>query len=449
MSIPDPHEAAAIPGSPDAASTPLSRLVPALMMSNVGTFIALLTPLQLLLTLRLTDLADGADATAAFGIVTGLGALAGLVANVVAGRISDLTAARFGRRRTWILTGALVGSAGLVGLAYTTALWQVALIWCVVTTLFNFQYSATTAVVADQVPATRRGGVSGLLGIGLTVGPLLGIAVANSLPAGGPSQWLVVAAVAIVLGIVSVALMRDQPARRRDEKLGLAGIVQTFWRNPRDYPAFGWAWVVRFLITCAYASSSYTAFFLIQRFDVSTEKVGSLVLLSSFITVGLASLTGVVGGYVSDAIQRQKPFVVAAGVIAAAGLVTVAFAPSVTVVLVGLGLIGFGTGLFMSIDLAMCVRVLPSSEDAGKDLGIINIANTLPQSLVPFLAPTLLALGGYNLLYLSLAVLGLLGALAVSKVPEIGQEAGGRFVAPLVRERVPAVPARSGQQGGR
>jgi MFS family permease len=434
MSVPDP---AAIPVTapvdPVDPPTRLGRLVPALMLSQIGNYIALLTPLQLLLTLHLSTLAKGTDATTAFGIVTGFGALFALVFNPIGGRISDLTTAKFGRRRTWILFGALAGSVGIVALAFTDQVWQVVVLWCVVQALFNFQSAATTATLADQVPAARRGGVSGLLGLTIAVGPLAGIAIANTQTAGSPSQWLIIAAIAAVLGVVAVILIKERPHPRRAERFGFAGIVQTFWRNPVRFPAFGWAWTVRFLITCAYASGTYNAFFLIQRFGVSTADVGGLVLLISLLSVALLAVTSVVAGYISDAVKRQKPFVIAAGILAAVGLLLMAFAPSISFVFIATVFLGIGTGLFFAIDLALCVRVLPDSAEAGKDLAIINIANSLPQSIVPFIAPVLLAVGGYTAFFAFLALLGIAGALAVLKVPEIGQESGGRFVAPLIR----------------
>jgi MFS family permease len=440
MTVPNPSEPVevAAPTDPVDPPTRLGRLVPALMISQIGNYIALLTPLQLLLTLHLSDLAKGAAATTAFGVVTGFGALFALVFNPIGGRISDLTTARFGRRRTWILFGALAGALGLVAVAFTAEVWQVVVLWCLVQALFNFQSSATTATIADQVPAKRRGGVSGLLGLTIAVGPLGGIAIANSQPAGAPSQWIIIAAVAAVLGVVAILLIKERPIAKRTEPFGLLGIGRTFWRNPVRFPAFGWAWAVRFLITCAYASGTYNAFFLIQRFGVSTKDVGNLVLLLSLISVALLAVTSVVAGYISDAVKRQKPFVIVAGFLAAIGLLMMAFAPAIAFVFVANVFLGLGTGLFFAIDLAMCVRVLPNSAEAGKDLAIINMANSLPQSIVPFIAPVLLAIGSYTAFFAFLALLGILGAIAVLKVPEIGQEAGGRFVAPLVREkRVP------------
>ena len=423
-------------GSGSDVVTRLGRLVPALMLSQSGNYIALLTPLQLLLTLRLSQLASGSAATAAFGIVTGFGALFALVFNPIGGRVSDLTTARFGRRRTWILFGALAGAAGLAALSFATAVWEIVVLWCLVQALFNFQSAATTATIADQVPPARRGGVSGLMGLTIAVGPLLGIAIADTQKAGSRSQWLIIAIIAGLFGMVAVLLIKERRTVKRDEPFGWVGIAQTFWRNPVRYPAFAWAWAVRFLITCAYASSTYNAFYLIQHFHVSTSAVGGIVLKLSLVSVALLAIASVAGGYLSDAVRRQKPFVVAAGCLAACGLLLMAFAPSVTVVYGAVALTGLGSGLFFSIDLALCVRVLPSKSEAGKDLAIINMANSLPQSIVPFIAPVLLAIGGYTAFFAFLAALGVLGALAVMRVPEIGQEhVDGRFAAPLFRPK--------------
>lgn len=408
-------------------ATPLPRLVTAMLSSNIGAFIALLTPLQLLLTLQMTRIA-GDGAAAAFGLVTGFGALFALIANPLAGRISDRTAARFGRRRTWMLTGAIGGSLAVFALAFTTEIWQVAVVWCITQSLFNFQQAATSALLADQVPPLRRGTVSGLLGLGVAVGPLAGIAVVSSIS--DPTlQWAVIAVIALLLGIVAVLILRDPqhiPEGGRP-RLDLLELAKSFWLNPRKHPAFGWAWLVRFLITCAYASGTYNAFYMMDRFGIASEDVGGVVLLLSLVSVGLLAVTSVVAGPISDRLRRQKPFVVIAGVLAAASLVIMAFAPSIGFVYLAVAVLGVGTGLFFSIDSALCVRVLPSSENAGKDFAIINMANTIPQSFVPFIAPFLLAIGGFSALYLVLAVFGMLGALAVLRLPELGREGDPRW----------------------
>lgn len=421
--------ATAVTGQPAAPATPFPRLVSAMFSSTFGAFIALLTPLQLLLTLKVTSIA-GHDAASAFGTITGVGALFALVANPVAGRISDRTAVRFGRRRTWILTGTLTGSLVVFAMAFTTQVWQVAVIWCATQAIFNFQLAATSALLADQVPAARRGTVSGITGVAATVGALVGIAAVSGISR-PVLQWGIVAAISVVLGVLAVILLRDPRHPRAAGEAGLnpAELVKSFWLNPWKHPAFGWAWLVRFLITCAYASGTYNALFVMGRFGVSADKVGGVVVVMSLLSVGLLVAMSVIAGPVSDRLRRQKPFAVAAGVVAAGALVLMATASTLGEAYVAAAVLGVGSGLLYAIDTAMCVRLLPSIENAGKDLGIINLANTLPQSLVPFIAPFLLSLGGFPVLYVTLAVFGIAGALAVVRLPEIGREGDRRWAA--------------------
>jgi len=109
-----------------------------------------------------------------------------------------------------------------------------------------------------------------------------------------------------------------------------------------------------------------------------------------------------------------------------------AFASTLTMVFVATAVIGVGFGMFLATDFALCLRVLPDAESVGKDFAVLNIAGALPASFVPFMAPALLALGGYTAFYIALAVLGVLGALACLRIPEIGQEGDPRF-APITR----------------
>ncbi|MFF4465316.1 hypothetical protein ACFY13_38245 [Streptomyces mirabilis] len=44
--------------------------------------------------------------------------------------------------------------------------------------------------------------------------------------------------------------------------------------------------------------------------------------------------------------------------------------------------------------MALAAAVLPDPDESAKDMGVLNIGNALPQSLVPIAAPALLATGG-------------------------------------------------------
>ena len=55
-------------------------------------------------------------------------------------------------------------------------------------------------------------------------------------------------------------------------------------------------------------------------------------------------------------------------------LFVIAAADHVNGYLVGMGLGGMGFGMYMAVDLALVVDVLPDTDQAAKDLGVLNIA---------------------------------------------------------------------------
>jgi hypothetical protein len=64
--------------------------------------------------------------------------------------------------------------------------------------------------------------------------------------------------------------------------------------------------------------------------------------------------------------------------------------------------------------------VLPAAEDRGRDLGIINIANSAPQVLGPVIAfPLVTYLGGYPVLYLAVAAVTILGSVLVTRIRSV------------------------------
>lgn len=47
-----------------------------------------------------------------------------------------------------------------------------------------------------------------------------------------------------------------------------------------------------------------------------------------------------------------------------------------------------------AVDLALVLDVLPSQDDAAKDLGVLSIAGAIPFALAPAIAPLILVVGG-------------------------------------------------------
>ena len=83
-------------------------------------------------------------------------------------------------------------------------------------------------------------------------------------------------------------------------------------------------------------------------------------------------------------------------------------------------MLGLGFGVYLSVDFALMTEVLPSDADRGRDLGVANIANSLPQVLAPVVAaPIVTHLGGYPVLYLLAAVAGGAGAVLVYRIRSV------------------------------
>jgi len=74
----------------------------------------------------------------------------------------------------------------------------------------------------------------------------------------------------------------------------------------------------------------------------------------------------------------------------------------------------------LSVDFAPLTEVLPSARDRAKDLGVINIANSLPPVVAPALAaPVVKYVGGYPVLSALAAAVTLLGAVLVRQVKSV------------------------------
>ena len=97
-----------------------------------------------------------------------------------------------------------------------------------------------------------------------------------------------------------------------------------------------------------------------------------------------------------------------------------ALVPTWTGALIGAVVLGIGYGVYLSVDFALCTEVLPDAESRAKDLGVINIANALPQVFAPFLGAFLIAqAGGYVTLYAVAAAVCVLGSVLVTRIRSV------------------------------
>ncbi|MCE0509109.1 MULTISPECIES: MFS transporter [Microbacterium] len=395
---------------------------PGLAAVNFGVYLALLTPVMVSMAFKIQHI-DPVSTEASLGLVMSIGAAFALVANPLVGRLSDRTTSRWGMRRPWILGGAIVGLGGFLIIGVATSVWMVLLAWCLVQASMNAVLAAANATLPDQVPVSSRGKVSGIIGITTPIGILAGSFIVNFLP-GDFERFVVPAVIALILVIVFVLVLQD---RRLTEKPAERFTVGTFFGsfvfNPRKHPDFGWTWLTKFFVMFGYAGiATYLPLYLITKFGLDEQGAVGTILLANLASMAAMAISSPLGGFLSDKIGKRRPFVAVAGVIMVVGLVILAVAPDVTTVVVAQAIIGLGAGSFLSVDLALATEVLPNPADTAKDLGVLNIANALPQSIAPAIAPAIIALGaatplgGYTAWYLFGALVALAGALLVYRI---------------------------------
>lgn len=393
-----------------------------LALANLGIWLAFFTPIQNLLP-RYSEQIAGADGKeAALAIVTGAGAFVAIIANPLAGALSDRTTSRFGRRRPWLLIGSLVGAIAIALLATQSGIVGLAVIWGLAQAAINASYAGLTATIPDQVPVGQRGVASGWVGLSQTLGIVLGVALVSFVVLGLVSGTLLTSVLAFVLVVPFALLLKDPRLPRADRPpFRLGQFLVDFWVSPRQHPDFAWAWLARFLVSLGSAMATlYLLFFLQDRVGLE----GTAASQGQTLLVGLYALgtilTAVIGGVLSDRSGRRKVYVVSATLVMAIAAVILIGTTTLALAMVAALILGLGYGIYLAVDQALITQVLPRAEDRARDLGVINIANSAPQVLAPVIAaPLVTVLGGYPVLYGVTAAIVVLGALAIIPIKSV------------------------------
>lgn len=397
------------------------RFTGALAVAMLGLWAGFFAPLQVLLPDQIAAL-DPARKVPDLAVVTATGAAVALVVNPLAGALSDRTRSRWGRRRPWVLGSAIPGAAALILLGGQSTVAGVTVVWCGAQLCLNAQLAALLAAVPDQVPVGQRGIVSGVVGLAQPLGVAVGVAVVSRVVTSPAAAYDVVATV-LVLTAAGFAVGVGEPssAGPAGDRLPWSRWLAGFWVSPRRHPDFALAWLSRLLVNLSQALGiGYQIYFLqdVVRLPGS-RAAGAVALLVAVYTGGLL-LTVVVSGWLSDRLRRRRIFVIGAAAVIAAGTGLVAAWPTWPAALIAAIVQGLGFGGYVAVDVALITQVLPATASRARDLGVLNIANTLPQLIGPTVAATLIThAGGYRGLFAGAAALTVLGGALVRLIRSV------------------------------
>ncbi|BBR58141.1 MFS transporter [Klebsiella sp. WP4-W18-ESBL-05] len=338
-----------------------------------------------------------------------------ILAQPIAGALSDRCRSTWGRRSPWIVGGALLGGLAIFGISMATTVAGIAAFWLMAAVLLNCMNGPLATVVADRFRPENRGIASGFVGAGSTAGGTVGIILAGYLAWNLQLGYLVFG-LAIAACCLAFVLINREPSARTlpTEPFQWGTFFKSFWVSPREYPDFGWAFFGRFTMYLGYQGVvTYQLYILQDYIGLSVQESNYAIGTISVITLVTLLFSGLISGVLSDRWQRRKIFVFASSVLMAAGLMLPLIMPTLTGMYIYAAILGLGYGAYTSIDMALMTQVLPGGgKQAGKDMGILTIATVLPQSFSPILSAWLLSAFDNN--YSSLFIAAIIFVFASS-----------------------------------
>ncbi|NQX12144.1 MFS transporter [Microbacteriaceae bacterium VKM Ac-2855] len=403
------------------AAAPQARLraglIWVLIFLTFGASMAVVAPIAFSLSVKLDILVPGR--VDVLGLVTGVGAIASVIATPLVGVLSDRTRTRLGRRRPWAIGGGIAGLIGLYALAVAPSVPILLVGWIV--TLVGWQTASgmVIAFMGDRLPEEQRGRVSAYIGFANMVAPIFGIGLVSSVASQLVLLFLIPGIIAVAGVIVFVIFAREVPDLAPPKTTSIGQIVSNMVFNPRKAPSYAWNWLGRALLFFGLSfTTTYGTYFIASRLDLPVSGVGGIVAILGVggIVTGAIGALGV--GFLSDRLKRRKIFVVLAGVIMLAGTVLSAVSYELPGLIGGALLATMAIGAFSTVDQAIVLDVLPDREESGRYLGIMQLAQQLPNTVGPLAAAGILVIGAgsspnYTLMYVLSGSLALLGALVI------------------------------------
>lgn len=348
---------------------------------------------SIILPLRIADFIPVGRQATYLTLLTVPGLLLAIVVQPIAGAFSDRSGFRWGRRRPFILIGAILTLSFLPGISLAGRLSILFAIYYLLQISSNTALGPYLAFIPDLVPEEKRGlasGVKGLLeiaGAGVAIW-LIGNLMGNySIGDGGRWLWLSLGILGIIFlstMVATVLTVKERPGVGGPRLPLLSILRKSFKIDVKANPDF-----IRFVLSRLFFIIPLTAFqafglyFFRDYLGVANPAavMGNFTLFSSLCMIGMVYPAG----FLSDRFGR-KPIALTSGLISALGIGLLFFFRSYEFILIAAILMGIGFGGLWASNWALATDVVPKDE-AGKYIGLTNLASAGGSALARLQGP--------------------------------------------------------------
>jgi MFS family permease len=372
-------------------------------LAAAGCVIGYAPLLSLLLPLKLEAIA-GIDAYAVLAACGVAGATAAGLANIAFGWLGDRSAMRGHGRRGWAVAGSVATALSFAGIVVarepativaSIVLFQIAI---------NAVLAQVGALIAEEVPAVQKGTATALLTLGNPVAAAVS-ALVVAVVAGEGARLAIVAAL-MTACVAPLLLARSRPLP--PAAAASVGPTRARVATRRDLAA---AWAARLLMQIASCAVGLYLLFYVEALAVTRSEAPAIVARLLVVGTVLPVPVALVLGRWSDRIGRRTPFLTVTAVLAALALAGMAAADAWTTGAIAYVVFASANAIFLALNTGHAMLLMPDGTRRGRDLGLLNLANTIPQVVAPLLAWWWTAAGGFGTALSVLAVLTLLAGL--------------------------------------
>lgn len=384
-----------------------------LWMGGLGIVSAVLLPQHL------KDIAGAASATTIFGFLNAATAVASLVSNLIFGNFSDRTRSRFGRRTPWIAAGGIVGGVSLFLVGVFTNAWAIGIDYCITMFGLNMMIAPVIATLSDRVPDDMRATMSAFMSTGTTCGSSLGTLIGAHFISVQIPGFLIAG---ILMGVAGICTVIVWPTEKSSKDMapvegGFKELLASFRPPLKGARDFWLAFSGRtLLILSYYMILNYQLYILESYVGLGKASAATSISIMSVVTMVVGLIGSLASGAVSDMIGRRKLPVIIASILLVIGYLLPWTMQTAFSMILFAGFAGLGYAVYGAVDQALNIDVLPSKEEAGKDLGILNIATTLGQMVGPLITSVLVGMSGYGLVFPTAIVFAVVACIFIQLI---------------------------------